>query len=92
MMKQSTVVAHNVYFTIFIKMTEQIPLGKSISISRSGSYGTSGKLVRASVSEFSRFDSTITPVEKHKRRKKKKKKLVILTNTWISQNREDLEH
>lgn len=66
MMNQSTIAAHNVYFTNFIKMTEDTPLGKSISISRSGSYGTSGKFVRASVSEFCRFDSTITPVNKNK--------------------------
>lgn len=88
-MKQSIMVAHNIYFTILIKRTEKVPLGKSISISRSGSYGTSGKLVRASVSEFSRFDSTITPVKK---KKKKGKTLLILMNTWISQNRADLEH
>lgn len=68
-MKQSTMVAHNIYFAMLIKRTEKVPLGKSISISRSGSYGTSGKLVRASVSEFSRFDSTITPVKKKKGKK-----------------------
>lgn len=54
--------AHNDYCAIFITMTEEIPLGKSISISRSGSYGTSGKLVCASVSEFSRFESTTASV------------------------------
>lgn len=55
---------------MFIKMTEKIPLGKSISISRSGSYRTSGKLVCASVSEFSRLDSAITPVNKIKLKRK----------------------
>lgn len=48
----------------------QVPLGKSISISKSGSYGTSGMLDCASVSEFFvRSEpimsvSIITPVKK----------------------------
>lgn len=75
---------------MFIKMIEKIPLGKSISISRSGSYGTSGKLVCASVSEFSRLGSAITPVNKIKLNLKGK--ILVLQLMWISKKRADTEN